>query len=504
MNGETEPALAVEEIQGHVFPGFGSAFAVVAAFRLETITEARSAIAELLPSVTNMAKALHHRDLRREAKQQGEPVPPIASLAIAFSAQALARLGMPTAGADPNFDRGMLQDLRTIGDPLGEDDLPSDWRFGHTDETRIDLLLVGGESSEPSLNSLFEKWCGILSSGWALVHWDFARRREDDKEFFGFNDGVSQPGIRGLRPDGTPLVNRPISSDDPRSLEFARPGQRLVWPGNFILGYQREVEGNSPGSIFEPPQSWMRNGSYLVYRRLNQNPERFREAVEGLRAYLASQGEIASHDWLSARLVGRWKDGTPVVMSPDGPNTEIGKDVFRNNNFRYAFGEQEIKVTQQDGSTRIVMATPGDPRGKLIPLMAHIRQINPRAGQSEEGAEQHPQKLMLRRGVTFGKEIEEDPEGERGLIFLAYQTSISRQFLFVQSTWANSANAPTSWGPDPIISQDGTASPKRRIRVFVPSGRPHDCPFNGRWVIPTAGEYLFLPSLTGLKELCQS
>lgn len=503
MTIANEPTLDVHDIQGHIFPGFGSPFAVVAAFRLEKVPEGRSAVGKLVPSLTTMAQALEHRRQRREARRAGEDLPAAASLALAFSARALAELGMPTGGADVNFSEGMLDDLRAIGDPIGTDGLPEDWQFGHTDETRIDLLLIGGETTKPELEALFEGWETTLSHGWALVHYDFTRRREGDEEFFGFRDGVSQPGLRGQCAEGRPLVNREIVPTDPRSREFARPGQRLVWPGNFILGYPREVAGEQPGSVFEPPQLWMHNGSYLVYRRLNQDVGRFQAALVALRTNLADESESVSEEWLGARLVGRWKDGTPVHMSPEGPDAEISGNKHRINNFRYAFREREIEVTRSDGSTETIPETPADSRGKHVPLMAHVRQVNPRAGRSEEGAERHPQKLMLRRGVTFGKEIDEDPEGERGLLFLAYQTSISQQFLFVQATWANSANAPTSWGADPIIGQDGTENPSRMLEMRGPSGRQHRCPFDGRWVVATAGEYLFLPSLTGLREMVQ-
>src|SRR5204862_6718843 len=57
-------------------------------------------------------------------------------------------------------------------------------------------------------------------------------------EHFGFKDGVSQPGIRG-RASAAPLdflTPRLIDPQDPLALTHARPGQPLLWPGQFVLG----------------------------------------------------------------------------------------------------------------------------------------------------------------------------------------------------------------------------------------------------------------------------
>ena len=54
--------------------------------------------------------------------------------------------------------------------------------------------------------------------------------RERTHEHFGFQDGISQPGIRGL--------TRPLRPNQ------GLPGQDLIWPGEFIYGYP----GQDPSS----------------------------------------------------------------------------------------------------------------------------------------------------------------------------------------------------------------------------------------------------------------
>lgn len=499
-----EPTLDISDIQGHIFPGFGSKYSVVAGFRLVDHWGGRTAVSTLIPEVTTMAYALQERDARKASLSAGLSLPEqdTALLALSFSSSALRDWGFGETGFDESFRQGMLNDLRSLGDPVDAAGAPLDWQFGDKGETRIDLLLVGGHSAPDALEENFVRWLKLLSPYWELIHEDRARRRTDDKEFFGFNDGISQPAIRGRRPDGTALSTRYISETDDRAKVFAKPGQRLVWPGNFIFGYEREVSGSTkPGSVFEPAQAWMKNGSYLVYRRLNQDTEAFTTALEDLQTHFQEQGMDLKKNWLGSRLVGRWEDGAPVIIAPDAPDDEIGGDSFRNNNFQYQFNEAPVTVTDHSGNPREIPQTLSDARGTVVPKASHIRQINPRAGQSDRGAEVHPLKLMLRRGVTFGAEVAEDPDAERGLIFLSYQTSIVNQFLFLQSTWANSANAPGSVGRDPLIGQDGTQNPRRTIKIPDMTGRLQACPFHGRWVVPTSGGYFFTPGIEGLREI---
>jgi len=78
-----------------------------------------------------------------------------------------------------------------------------------------------------------------------------------DVEHFGFRDGISQPGVRGrlsARPDHG-LTRRYLDPSDPRAATFARPGQPLLWPGQFVFGYATELKDDpvTPGPIAKPP-----------------------------------------------------------------------------------------------------------------------------------------------------------------------------------------------------------------------------------------------------------
>ncbi|RDH76194.1 deferrochelatase/peroxidase EfeB [Mycolicibacterium moriokaense] len=67
-----------------------------------------------------------------------------------------------------------------------------------------------------------------------------------------------------------------------------------------------------------------------------------------------------------------------------------------------------------------------DPDGKRIPLHAHIRLANPRTTESE-------QHLILRRGFNYSRGFDRAGRLDQGLAFIAYQRSLQRGFLAIQS-----------------------------------------------------------------------
>jgi hypothetical protein len=111
-------------------------------------------------------------------------------------------------------------------------------------------------------------------------------------EHFGFDDGVSQPGPRGRASDrpGDHITDRHIDPGQvPQSLLYGYPGQDLVWPGEFVLGYPATGPDPllpGPVALAQPP--WTRNGSFLVYRRLRQDVGLFWRTMRSEAARLAA------------------------------------------------------------------------------------------------------------------------------------------------------------------------------------------------------------------------
>lgn len=220
------------------------------------------------------------------------------------------------------------------------------------------------------------------------------------------------------------------------------------------------------------PAALSTNGSFLVYRKLHQNVAAFRrQLAEAARSYPGGEGLLA------AKIVGRWRDGTPLALSPERPDPALAGDEHRNNAFSYG----------------------DDPDGLACPIGAHIRRVNPRAGLPFDGKLVNRHRIV-RRGIPYGEPLpaEADDDGEdRGVIFMCLQASIARQFEFVQSQWLNGGNV-FGLGEDQDLllgPQDG--KPPNKMTV------PGDSPFLlgplERVVTVKGGEYFFVPGINGLQ-----
>jgi Dyp-type peroxidase family len=332
-------------------------------------------------------------------------------------------------------------------------------------------------------------------------------------EHFGFDDGVSQPGIRG-RASNEPsdfITDRHVdASEYPAAALLGYPGQDLVWPGEFVIGYPQT--GPDPliaGPELAPVPAWTRNGSFLVYRRLRQDVGLFWRTM---RAQAQRLSGLPGFDGLkdvelAARLVGRWPSGAPLSRTPAKDDPSLGRAKLANNHFRFDSDTPNLKLV--DGTDDFDRAK-ADPIGLACPLAAHIRKVNTRDAPSDTGGRSSTyERRILRVGVAFGPSLKDryakttakDPE--RGLLFLSIQTSIEEQFEFLQARWMNDDSRPKApSGHDMIVGQNAPISDGVRRCVLFGSGLQQAIvEADGRFVTPTGGGYFFVPSVSALTDV---
>jgi deferrochelatase/peroxidase EfeB len=68
------------------------------------------------------------------------------------------------------------------------------------------------------------------------------------------------------------------------------------------------------------PEIVSRNGSYVAYLRMQ-------ERVGAFRDFLREYGQTTEQqEWIAAKLMGRWRSGSPLVLAPKKDDPELGAD----------------------------------------------------------------------------------------------------------------------------------------------------------------------------------
>jgi Dyp-type peroxidase family len=388
---------------------------------------------------------------------------PDSGVNIAFSYSGLRALALPDAtlaGFPEEFRQGMAARAELLGDT--GDSAPENWEGG-LGTPAIHVLVMISAMSDEALEAHDKRLRTSIerSGGLVIVYDDLGAALQGGVEHFGYADGFAQPSIEGSGVPALPGQGAVVKGG----------GWRPIRAGEFIFGYPDE-EGVLPTA--PPPAELSTNGSFLVYRKLYQDAASFRKRLSD-SAKLYPGGE----ELLAAKVVGRWRDGTPLDLSPDRPDPSIVTDEYRNNAFSYG----------------------ADAAGLACPVGAHVRRANPRDSLPFEGKLVNRHRLV-RRGIPYGEPLApgaEDDGCDRGVIFMCLQASIARQFEFIQSQWLNSGNT-FALGQD----QDVMLGPQDAIppaKMTVPGNPPFFLGPLSRVVRVKGGEYFFVPGINGLQYL---
>ncbi|MDW3645553.1 MAG: Dyp-type peroxidase [Bacteroidia bacterium] len=244
-------------------------------------------------------------------------------------------------------------------------------------------------------------------------------------------------------------------------------------------------------------------GSYMVFRKLEQDVARFEWMVEdltykifGLKKY--QKGFEEKKAFVEAQIFGRFRDGTPLELYDhpimDHQNQHI-ESILKIKNFN-----KYKPVEDRDGFD-------GDSR---CPYFSHIRKTNPRskAQITQNGTEYKEGKKfnmrIARRGIPY-KEINHKGEEKVGLLFMGYQANVSTQFKEMKIKWSNDPDfEQEKTGYDPIIGrpfEEGELYPYKWILDWN-TKEVKEVPYSFEGIIKLkGGEYFYAPSIPFLEGL---
>ncbi len=455
-------------------------------------------------------------------------------------------LEIPKHPPDPAFQQGMEARQQTLNDPP-----KVQWDKEYQDKIDAMLLLAHGneqnllwdvQNQKLSREEQLRRWEEELHVGGVAevraVEYGRVMRHPCTRQtigHFGYVDGRSQPvffdGDMEKEKDGTDRWN-------PK----AGP--------NLVLVEDPNVDTYNQGPAY---------GSYLVFRKLEQNVRGFQEHLNELANTLPLQGHDRQRG--EALVMGRFRDGTPVVLqSTPGMSDPVL------NNFDFT----------------------KDPQGLKCPFQAHIRRMNPRGERDHSirsrldvalmrySLEQKPEKRdcirsdlaaalerlsgggpeehdrirsdldaalqrlsergpgeryriqndlavryderchrIARRSVHYGMRQPEPYDNPRldqlppdgvGLLFMCYQSNIRDQFEFLQGNWANNEDVPDKGtGVDAMIgrARGGHTATGHNWPLQWNANRKRSTPGFQSFVTLKGGEYFFAPSIPFLKNIAQ-
>lgn len=441
-----------------------------------------------------------------------------AALQVAFTSQGLAALGVPRdviGQFSEEFVTGMAADAsrsRRLGD-VGAN-APGNWEWGGAPDGIPHLLVM-----LYARHGRLARWRQeIEGASWGaafrvLACLDTAQR--DNTEPFGFVDGISQPRLDwdGAHPAG-----------GKQQLDY----RNTLALGEVVLGYPNEYglhtdrpllnPAEEPAALTLPPAEEVRdrrdlgrNGSYLVFRQLQQDVPGFWQSLDR-----HAGGEATRRLALAEAMVGRSIAGAPLApLSPAAIEGIEPRDAALNQ-FTYA----------------------ADAQGTHCPVGAHVRRANPRTADlpgSPAGPVARLTRMLgfgqsgvrgdlvastrfhrlLRRGRKYGPALTPDDalrpgddQERRGIHFICLVGNISRQFEFVQNAWIMTAKFDgLSDEGDPLAGNREPLPGGRSVdRFTIPQkeGPPLRICGLPQFVTVRGGAYFFLPGIRALRYIARA
>ena len=494
--GGQDASLPLDDIQGLVLRGYSYPYIRHFIFRisdgLDAAAGVRGFIAALLPSASTPEPPLcitsaqpwsvsppccvnlgltasGLRALLGDASYRAVSTNTTPDVFDPFDAGAAARAGLVgdtgTSGPANWWQNGNWK-LSTPPSSDGLDLVVSLYAKTSADRDRFGTMLLEripmGMGGEPALRAAFVQDADPLLDGAgdpsAVIH-------------FGYRDGISQPRIAG-----TPW-------DDPGDPDDDSP---LVPAWHFVLNPANPLYNVDPLLV---------NGCFAAFRLLHQD-------VGAFESFLARGKDPAL---LAAKMCGRWRDGTPLEVSPECPDSTLSE--LDRINFNYL-----TPTPHQKGPRR------PDNLGAQCPYAAHTRRANPRDDDNVQGNDNpsfpNAQQHRVRRFATpYGPPYTPaSADAQRGLVGWFMGANLTDQFEFVMQTWISTGGfrpgndaSPNASGVDPLFGpqKEDVVKGDFEFDDLDGSGTYHVQPGLQRFIRTDGGLYAFLPSLTALRTLAE-
>lgn len=431
--------------------------------------------------ITSVDQARKWIDSIRAEITPASEKPDTIALHIAFTNHGIKKL-IPAWHLSKKFSRefteGMVSETRsrTLGDIDTND--PKRWHWNGTDDNSVDVVIMIFAIDKVTLDSKYQTLSNTFQAHdiQLVIKLDaLSRTGSNDREHFGFADGISQPRMKSIK-DDTKLSGTDKTKHD---------SIHDIMDGEIILGYLNEYNKMPHTPTIKGDNNDVydigKNGSYMVFRQLQQDVMGF---WNYMKTEVANNPNLIGKDavYLASKMIGRWPNGVSLTDAPhqeDPPPQDLNSFLFKKD----------------------------DAEGLRCPLGAHIRRTNPRDGidnDVETSITISKRHRVLRRGRSYGAPLdanETNSDAERGLFFICFNANIKRQFEFIQHAWSNNSKFDGLYNDvDPL-----TGFPYLEDKYVPGEFSIQDCPVRKRvqnipqFVEVRGGAYFFMPGLTALK-----
>lgn len=467
-------AVDRSDVQANVLRGIRASVGQHVGLRFSSADGARALLGELL-SGDNGAPQISSDETR---PQDSSSRPYVLTLGLSY--RGLSALGLSeddqkafATAHRPFVDGPERHDTAIkVGDSGPSD--PAHWQLGgnHPVDMLVSIYANDAQELERQSSNLLAR-CAAHHLSVVNAPWPTQSLRDEDvpeRHFvhFGYVDGLSQPRLA--------IAGEPARDTDT---------QPLAAVGEFLLGDKYPNVFGGRDSLGGLSAALAQNATFAAIRIMEQDVAAFEALLTK-----ASAEHGVDRDWLAAKLMGRWRDGTPLEQSPDRPIPE--HHAPSRNRFDY--------LPSFDHPSNA-----DDSAGLRCPIGAHIRRMNPR---SSRVAGRPFSRRLLRRGMPYGpKYLGMDDGKARGLVGLFLCADLDRQYEFILRQWAQGDRAAHGLvgQQDPIIgaqtSIDDAGQMTGEFRIPRDGGNPQIVIDLPRLVKTVGSVYLFMPGLGGLRHL---